>query len=103
MSLIVSTILSDPLEDLLELLGLNSSLTSLEGLRDVKAESYSLEAFLDELSESCEEWVLVILLSPSVLKEKKNLFCKYHLNKIWETINNPKYTSFLKITVFKLN
>ena len=69
MSLIVSTILSDPLEDLLELFGLNSSLTSLEGLRDVKAESYSLEAFLDELSESCEEWVLVILLSPSVLKK----------------------------------
>ena len=77
MSLIVSTILSDPLEDLLELLGLNSSLTSLEGLRDVKAESYSLEAFLDELSESCEEWVLVILLSPSVLK-KNILFCKLY-------------------------
>ena len=79
MSLIVSTILSDPLEDLLELFGLNSSLTSLEGLRDVKAESYSLEAFLDELSESCEEWVLVILLSPSVLKERKNImFCKLY-------------------------
>ena len=91
MSLIVSTILSDPLEDLLELFGLNSSLTSLEGLRDVKAESYSLEAFLDELSESCEEWVLVILLSPSVLKEK--IFC----------VVNPKYTSFLKRTVLGLN
>ena len=91
MSLIVSTILSDPLEDLLELFGLNSSLTSLEGLRDVKAESYSLEAFLDELSESCEEWVLVILLSPSVLKEK--IFC----------VVIPKYTSFLKRTVLGLN
>jgi len=54
MSLMVSAMLSEPLDDRLEFDG-NSSDTSFEGLRDVKAESYSLEAFLEELSESCEE------------------------------------------------
>ena len=65
-SLMVSARLSDPRDDLLDKLELLKSPFSIsfDGLLEVKAESYSREAFLeDELKESCElcDVILVML------------------------------------------